>query len=214
MELQQRSLLVGEDVFPLKPLGDPRLNKALNISEFIKAFTIYKNILCASFPERETEMSAYLADIVDMASRYPGLTFYEYHRELSAKAASWHLKGISVDWSKRDTKLFTALFSGIKANACNICSSLTHYTGFCPLAPGNKSEARGKRQEHSRSSGMTHLYNGKEVCNNYNLPRGCSYAGCKCGHICIECQAFHPRFECTVFKSSSNQRAQGNGQAK
>ena len=51
VELQQWSLLVSEDVFLLKPLGDPRLYKALNISEFIKAFIIHKNILCASFPE-------------------------------------------------------------------------------------------------------------------------------------------------------------------
>ena len=45
---------------------------------------------CASW---ETEMSAYLADVIDMASCYPGLTFYEYHREFSAQAVTWHTRG-------------------------------------------------------------------------------------------------------------------------
>ena len=73
----------GDIIIPLKPLTDPRVNKALTITEFIKAFSIYKNVMCEGFPEREKE-SAYLADIVEMATHFSGLTFYEYHREFSA----------------------------------------------------------------------------------------------------------------------------------
>ena len=36
-EYEQRSLMVDEEVIPLKPLNDPRVNNALVISEFIKA---------------------------------------------------------------------------------------------------------------------------------------------------------------------------------
>ena len=152
-ELEQRSLLIGQDVIPLKPLSDPRVNKALTITEFVRAFTVYKNVMCEVFPNREYELSCYLADIVEMASHFSGLTFYEYHKVFSAKAATWHAHGVSLDWSQRDTKLFTAMFAGHKANACSVCNSLSHHTSFCPLTPGDKSaESRSNRSSEAKIS--------------------------------------------------------------
>ena len=109
-EYEQRSLMVGEEVIPLKPPNDPHANKALTTSEVIKAFTIYKDVMYDGFPEREKELSAYLSDIVDMATRFTGLTSYECHREFNAKSTTWHARGVELNWSKRDTLLFTSLF--------------------------------------------------------------------------------------------------------
>ena len=50
---------------------------------------------CEGFPEREKGLSAYLSDIVEMATRFMGLTFYEYHSEFSAKSPTWHARWLS-----------------------------------------------------------------------------------------------------------------------
>ena len=44
-ELGQRTAAAGDDVVPLKPLRDHRLTRQLTITEFMKAFTIYRNIM-------------------------------------------------------------------------------------------------------------------------------------------------------------------------
>lgn len=199
-EFEQRSLIVGQEVHTLKPLTDHRVNKCLTITEFIQAFTIYKNVMCEAFPMREKELSAYMADIVDMASRFPGLTFYEYHKEFSAQSAAWQAQGVAIDWSKRDTKLFCSLFAGHKANSCAICNSLGHATSFCPMSsnPGNKPVRQGPGEKSQRSMTQRVLVNGKEICFNFNASKGC-YQGnnCKRLHACLNCQGPHAKINCS-----------------
>ena len=179
--------------------------------------------MCEGFPEREKELSAYLADIFEMATRFSGLAFYEYHREFSAKSTTWHTRGVELDWFKHDTTLSTSLFSGIKANACAICSNLGHQTTFCPLAlSSKKSEARGRRfydQTSDRNNIPRVFFQGKEICNNFNFSRGCPYNSCKRSHVCLDCHASHHRFQCNVGKSpakrpSTTQRAKSGTSTK
>lgn len=77
----------------------------------------------------------YERDIVDMATRYGGTAFYEYHKQFSTRTAA-HLKynNIPVDWSIRNNTLFCNIFANQKPITCNRCSSVSHTTGFCPLA--------------------------------------------------------------------------------
>lgn len=86
-----------------KDKPDPRLQNSLTLPQFIQAFGIYKNILCEVHPSRREELDLYERDIVDMASRYGGKGFYEYHRMFSAEAAA-HLRYANrkVDWSVRN----------------------------------------------------------------------------------------------------------------
>ena len=66
--------------------------------------------MCEVYPNRREELDAYLRDIVEMSSCF-GIGFYDYHRAFSAKAASFLLyHQVKVDWSHRDTKLFTTIF--------------------------------------------------------------------------------------------------------
>ena len=111
---------------------DPRLNKCLNISEFIQAFGTYKNIMCEAFPNRRHELDLYEREIVNMASRYPGAGFYDYHKQFSAKAASY-LKNHNwkLDWSKRDSQLYSNIFTNYKSNCCQHCFSVSHLSDFC-----------------------------------------------------------------------------------
>ena len=60
---------------------DPRLNKTLSLSEFIQAFGTYKSVMSEAYPERRIELDLYERDTVDMANRYPGTGFYEYHKQ-------------------------------------------------------------------------------------------------------------------------------------
>ncbi|VDI30919.1 Hypothetical predicted protein [Mytilus galloprovincialis] len=54
--------------------SDPRSSRSLSLGEFIQAFGIYKNIMCTTFPHRRSELDLYERDLVDMATRYSGIT--------------------------------------------------------------------------------------------------------------------------------------------
>ena len=70
---------------PGKP--DIRLNRALSIQEFIKAFGKFKRIMSAAYPDRRTELDVYGEDIIDISNFY-GQVFYDYHKMFSAKSAT------------------------------------------------------------------------------------------------------------------------------
>ena len=38
---------------------DPRLNRNLSLNEFMKAFGIYKNVMCQAYPSRREELDMY-----------------------------------------------------------------------------------------------------------------------------------------------------------
>lgn len=43
---------------------DKRLNRTLNFSEFVTAFSWFKRIMCANYPWRQQELDMYLANII------------------------------------------------------------------------------------------------------------------------------------------------------
>ncbi|CAC5420044.1 unnamed protein product [Mytilus coruscus] len=90
--------------------------------------------MCSAFPHRRSEPDTYERDIVDMAIRYPGNGFYEYHKLFSLDSAA-HLRynNMAVDWSIRNNTLFCNIFTNIRPNTCNVCGSNFHTSGFCSL---------------------------------------------------------------------------------
>ena len=194
---------------------DPRLNKCLNISEFIQAFGSYKNIMCEAFPNRRHELDLYAREIVNMASRYPGAGFYDYHKQFSAKAASY-LKNHNwrLDWSKRDSQLYSNIFTNYKSNCCQHCYSVSHLSDFCPrILQENKSTFYGpasniysnKRSGSSDSyDRQKHYMKGEEICNNFNGNKGCFRSRCNNLHVCIGCHGPHPRSQCTKDKDNTS----------
>ncbi|MCG8047761.1 MAG: hypothetical protein N0E48_19395 [Candidatus Thiodiazotropha endolucinida] len=190
-----------------KDKPDSRLNNALTISQFIQAFGIYKNIMCDTFPSRRLELDLYERDIVDMATRYNGKGFYEYHRAFSAQAAA-HLQhsGKKVDWSVRNNKLFTSIFVNQSANLCYLCHSSLHLTAFCPNQ-NNRMKSHNSTGRISNTSldirGRTRVtFNGQEICNNFNSVRGCINPRCNNVHVCLTCKKEHPQHSCTNSKNS------------
>lgn len=202
---QIRHLVQGSEVVQLKPLTDNRLNRSLTLPEYIKAFGIYKNTMCQAYPQRRVELDMYERDIVEMATRFGGLSYYEYHRLFSARAAALLANfNIKLDWSVRDTKLFTTIFSGQRASTCDVCRSVMHTTEFCPQTPGSSrvgtnstSTNSMNRGENSRQEGTDIRgrklikYQGRVLCNNFNTERGCIRGDtCYYAHICTSCKKF------------------------
>ena len=178
---------------------DKRLDIVLNLGEFIQAFGIFKNIMCSAYPQRRPELDLYERDIIDMATRYPGNRFYDYHRQFSLLAAS-HLNfnNVLVDWSVRNNTLFCNLFANAKAQSCSSCGSTLHQTGFCHLT-GSGSDKRSDTDHYGRRK-MYH--EGREICNNFNGSKGCFAQKCRHVHVCLECKGAHPLSMCEQAKNS------------
>ena len=190
-----------------KDKPDPRLQNSLTLPQFIQAYGIYKNILCEVHPSRREELDLYERDIVDMASRYGGKGFYEYHRMFSAEAAA-HLRYANrkVDWSVRNNKLFTTIFVNQRANTCNVCNSSLHVASFCPNQHDRKGNGQNGHNSQNRGAidirGRSRVrFQGKEICNNFNVQAGCNYRGCQNLHICLTCKKEHPQHSCAVAKN-------------
>lgn len=217
MDINLASLLIpyysGSGVMEADYLGvdksqstkhDPRTNRALTLGEFIQAFGTYKNIMCSAFPNRRSELDLYERDLVDMATRYPGKGFYEYHKRFSADAGA-HLRynNIPVDWSIRNNTLFCNIFANTKPNTCNTCGSTFHTTGFCNQSSINVRNQFGlSRSPDQDTYGRERVYYlGREICNNFNGPKGCSNLRCRNSHVCIVCKADHPKLVCSQAKN-------------
>ena len=189
-----------------KEKPDPRLNNPLTFGQFIQAFGIYKNIMCDTYPARRQELDLYERDIVDMATKYNGKGFYEYHKAFSAQAAA-HLKfsNKKVDWSIRNNKLFASIFVNQPALSCYLCQSSLHMTAFCPnqLNKGKFQNSSNKANSQSMDiRGRIRIqYNGQEICNNFNSVRGCSNPKCRNVHVCLTCKKEHSQQSCNNAKN-------------
>ena len=205
-------------------------NKPLTIGQFIQAFSMYKSVMCAAFPHRRAELDEYECLIVDMASRFPGFGFYEYHTQFSQKAAAYlRHDNINVDWSIRDERLFNNIFAGRSVNSCNFCGSTSHGPGFCQAelenprgffrnqdrrALADRTNQDSRPPASSRSADSTVDSHGrartfhqqKEICNNFNGSFGCKAPKCPRAHICSSCKADHSLPACPLAQAQPQQK--------
>ncbi|PJE78260.1 hypothetical protein CI610_02804 [invertebrate metagenome] len=181
---------VGGRTVPLQT--DPRLCKSLTLGEFVKAFSIYRSIMCEYYPNRRQELDIYERDIVELATTYPGSVFYEYHKAFATRAAALlHQRGIKVNWAIRDNQLYTTICSGFRSNSCKLCNNMNHTEDFCPLILNGLGSSAKNHKGNNRngdsntdSKGRTRvIHHGKEVCNNYNDQDGCNRDNCPYLHI-------------------------------
>ena len=199
---------------------DPRLNRSLTLAEFIQAFGVYKHIMCKAFPLRRNELDMYERDVVEMASRYDGKGFYEYHRQFSLRAAS-HLRynNILVDWSIRDNTLFCNIFANFQPTICVHCNSTMHSSAFCETllnqgrynnnrrglgeAQNNFGQGRmfGENNDTDRLGRRRVVHLGKEICDHFNGPKGCYVNNCLRLHACLNCKGPHSQSACPLGKT-------------
>jgi hypothetical protein len=206
---------------------DPRLNKILTLGEFISAFTVYRNVLCESFPHRRIELDAYLRHIVQLATQYGGSLFYEYHRMFASKSAAWVAKGVLVNWALLDTTLYCTVTSGHRTRSCSICQSLAHASDMCPtlrvdnsgpvrrgstsnrFSPYDRNNSNNSNNSNNRnldSYGRTRqFHNNAEVCNNFNYKTCFRGKSCHFTHVCVKCKSTsHGSSQCGEGKKSQS----------
>jgi len=205
----------------LKSTSDPRANKILTISEFIEAFSKYRNIMCEVYPERRVELDRYLRDIVSMQKDFQGALFYEYHKAFSARAAAaLQQLNVKIDWSVRDNNIFCSVFAGHKVSSCRLCGSISHRSEFCSLLANpdkrgpnvfsnfsqfrNPAGSAGRGQSYGAGGpksfdvqGRRRIhFEGTEICNYFNSTRGCFRPQCSFVHNCSQCRGQHPATDC------------------
>ena len=193
---------------------DHRLDRPLSISQFLKAFGIYKRIMCEAFPQHRLELDLYEADIGNIFQYY-GDIFYQYHVQFSKKAAAYLEKGIKVDWSKRNKDLFQFLVGGVKTKTCDHCSQSDHESPFCPsqinvsgVKVAKKSDSlKGSTKYHPNfdKHGRTKMtHQSKEICNNFNA-KVCAFKPCHFLHVCKKCKSpSHGENKCEMQKSAAS----------
>ena len=189
---------------------DHRLDRALSISQFFKAFGIYKRVMSEAYPLRWTELDLYEADIGNIYEHF-GDIFYQYHVQFSKRAAAYMEKGIKVDWSKRHKDLFQLLIGGggggARLSYVNTVHRLIIRVLFVPLRLMSKFLQMQRnhlpRSFQSRSlvviymGGPRLFYKGREICNNFNSARNCNSPICPHRHICKKCkQPGHGEMTC------------------
>ena len=178
---------------------DHRLDRALTITQFYKAFGIYKRVMCEAYPLRRIELDLYEADIGNIFQHY-GDIFYAYHVQFSKQAAAYLEKGVKVDWPKLHKDLFQLIVGGVKTKSCDHCGQADHQSPFCPTQidqpipsgvkkPFDSARVNSKKdQTHDIYGRLKVMHNGKEIRNNFNSVRGCINASCSFLHICKKCK--------------------------
>ena len=172
----ERDLQIGDEILTLKSKKDNRLLKDLTIAEFIKAFNIFKRVMCSQYPNRRDELDNYLSFIIDISAKFPGFAFYQYHLQFSAKSAEYFEQGIRMDWGTPDTSMLNLIVAGHKANACSLCQAFDHSTSFCSLTADKP--AANATSTDSRDSPCKFF--------NYSV-KGCFKKHCIYRHICASC---------------------------
>lgn len=75
-----------------------------------------------------------MQDIIDMAIKFKGKTFYDYHKAFATKAATIKQStGMTIDWSVRDEKLYNTICIGKPINTCTQCGSSLHISEMCSV---------------------------------------------------------------------------------
>ena len=130
--------------------------------------------------------------------------FYEYHKKFSADAAA-HLRynNTKVDWSIRNNTLFCNIFANTRPNACNVCGSTFHVTGFCGQSVSAQTKIHvNQKQTEPDTYGRERInYLGRKICNNFNGARGCMSPKCRNFHVCLLCKGEHSRMSCSQAKN-------------
>lgn len=172
----------GSEIFTIKAKGDSRLTRDLTITEFISAFNVYKQIMCAEYPNRRAELDKYMSFIIEINEKFPGFAFYHYHLQFSAKAAQYCEYGKRVDWAVPDSTMLSTIVAGQKANACHLCQALDHTAPFCGL--------NADKPHHSKPSPAAQnvtVEKSPAVCRFFQMDRGCAKRICTYRHACAKC---------------------------
>ena len=162
---------------------EKRLSKrALNPTEFVNAFSRYKEVILERFPERARELDAYMMTIVELATKYTGRAYWQYHIQFAKQAASLWTRGVRADWSVIDPVILHKAIASERAHFCEYCQDALHATTACPFTLSTSSAGTGTTKPTASNNRLprTKIYHkGVEVCGNFNWREsGCNLKNC------------------------------------
>ena len=125
--------------------------RVLSPTEFTNAFTRFKEI--------------------DLATKYTGNSYWQYHTQFSKQAASLWARGIRVDWSAVDPIILHKAIASECALFCDHCQDALHSNSACPfsqvslapLAPKPKSDSTKNKPPWQKI-----YHKGVVVCGMFN----------------------------------------------
>jgi hypothetical protein len=144
----------------------------------------------------------YLQDIIDISSKYNGNVFDQYHKAFAMKVATIKLtRGLTIDWSIRDEKLYATVCGGYPINVCAHCGSGIHMSNMWSkhvesalrsnYVNNSASNICFPGTDTNQSKGVKSVdtygrpklfYKGREVCNNV-LAGACVRSNCNYAHV-------------------------------
>ena len=113
----------------------PSRSKDLTAAEFAFAFSLYRDVVCSSYPSRRTELDQYLTLILDLAIRFGGTGFYNYHVLFATRAAACvQQNNEATYWGALDQELYCRVFSARASLSCELCGAPSHPASGCTTA--------------------------------------------------------------------------------
>ena len=109
--------------------------RALTLTEFVDAFTHYKEVILERFPNRARELDAYLLHIIELANSYTERTYWQYDNVFAKKAANLWANAVRLDWSVVDPILLHQAIASERAHFCDHYQEAIHSTTACPFYP-------------------------------------------------------------------------------
>ncbi|XP_072306544.1 uncharacterized protein [Eucyclogobius newberryi] len=167
------------------------------------------------YPNRREEFDSYMTLILDLAIRFSGPGFYQYHILFSSQAAA-RLQQFNQNtfWGSLDQELYCRIFASRASICCSFCGAPSHPATACvfparrpptqaqapaPVRPATQpvpippmSAKIPIPQGVDKRGRPIMLQGGKAICNNFNASR-CTLSQCRFLHTCSFCGGGHSR---------------------
>ena len=178
----------------LIPLFDPskdderKLTQHMSFVNFLRAFARYKRIMCEAYPNRRIELEGYEMIVQDIYALH-GDRYYEYHKLFAQKSATaLENNKIKLDWSQRDSGIYSLISSHAGANQCLRCGEFNHATEFCPAYTQPRATVSSLRAAADADHQAAHRSDvSQAICRFFQRSPGCQRNNCVYRHVCDIC---------------------------
>lgn len=177
-----------------------------NILQWVQCFATLASVLGSAYPQKISELLAYMATIVKCSRKFEGPAWVLYDRAFRRQAEVSR----DLNWSKLNPSLFNLYFTGRarKRMLCHLCLAEGHSADTCPEAnwhwplgvaglpqprssPASSLQQMGQRRTPRQSTfDQSHRGSQFEICRLFNNKHGnkCSFKPCRYVHICSSCK--------------------------
>ena len=172
-----------EGIITVATVGPPR-RKVRDMSSWLEAWTTYAAVVVAWNPQRAGELLAYQDTILSAFRQFRPDAVLAYDRSFRLLAE----KDLSFPWDRRDTDLYTKIFTGQGLRNPDYNNAGTH-----PFRAGG-----GVGRALPRTAQPVQHYkktaDGEFICRNFNA-RKCTTPKCRYAHCCFVCRGPHSAAE-------------------